>query len=590
MNNMKSILAAALALMACGTATAQNNDNAYTFIQVQGGVQAPLGEGSLGKKISPMVGLNLGRWLSPQIGLRVGVDGWQQKQLYGENNYEKFKRYDGSLDLMFNLSTIFRPSEDDPGVNIYLLGGLGMVYTDGMDFIPHKRAQVSPSLRGGIGAEMRLTNPLSVFAELRFNNYSEPLNANTSQGNIWDAQLALGLHIWDAQLALGLQYSIGRTERYTRPVAQPKPLTLYQQMQKTVDERMKLWTKRMKGEDKIDYKARLADDNVETQRLQYVKDVSTEMAGGRINSSLTNVKYNQNSQTLGLEFSDMPSITLGGVPTTSLPAFANKDNVKFQNTVYNLKPDDTYEVLYTEVLDANGQKYFYRNTQNANTVGAGFLPVADVQQRLMVQQLQQQSAAQTNAVAMADVHEVITEGNTDITVDGKALPGSRDYRVSYTYAVKDGFSAKEDFAPGQYHVAASSAPSSLLAVVRRQMNGKFAPLAKTGATVDIRYTGMADAMPINSAIDYDGSAGRLNNVPVTIGGRQKNITVSQEQGITNNEQLSLVRAASVTKTLQDNVEALKKMKVNNSYDLRLSNSKGGEHRRVTVDFLFHDAL
>lgn len=587
MINKKTLMAAALGLMACQATMAQANDNGYTFLQVQGGVQAPLDKGSLGKKISPLVGLNVGRWFSPQLGIRLGLDGWQQRQLYQpdpelEGTYEKYNRYSGNIDLLFNLSTIFLPSEDDPRVNVYLLGGLGMVYTDKMDFIAHKSAQMSANIRGGVGAEMRLTNPLSAFLELRFNNYSDPLNANTSLGNIWEAQLALGL-----------QYSIGRTEHFTRTKTQPQqpqPLTLYQQMQKTVEERMKLWTKRMKGEDKTDYKLRMGDENVEAQRLQYVKDVSTEMAGGRIDNTLTSVKYNQNSQTLGLDFTDMPSITLAGVPTTSLPAFANKDNVKFQNTVYEIKPDDTYEVLYTEVLDANGQKYFYRNTQNANTVGAGFLPVADVQQRLMVQQLQQQSAAQTNAVAMADVHEVITEGNTDITVDGKALPGSRDYRVSYTYAVKDGFSAKEDFAPGQYHVAASSAPSSLLAVVRRQMNGKFAPLAKAGATVDIRYTGMADAMPINSAIDYDGSAGRLNNVPVTIGGRQKNITVSQEQGITNNEQLSLVRAASVTKTLQDNVEALKKMKVNNSYDLRLSNSKGGEHRRVTVDFLFHNAL
>lgn len=580
-----TLLALAFGLLASEAAKAQNDNNAYTFVQVQGGVQAPLsGGGSMGKKITPLVGLNVGRWFSPQLGLRLGVDGWQQKQLYcineeDEGTYEKYNRFGGNIDILFNLSTIFHPSEDDPKVNLYLLGGLGMVYTDKMDFIARKSAQVAANLRGGVGAEMRLTNPLSVFAELRFNNYSDPLNANTSLGNIWDAGLTVGL-----------QYSIGRTERFTRVVPQPQALTLYQQMQKTVDERMKLWTKRMKGEDKTDYKARLADDNVETQRLQFVKDVSTEMANNRIDNTLSNVKYNKAQETLGLDFTDMPSITLGGIPATSLPAFANKDNVKFQNTVYNLKPDDTYEVLYTEVLDANGQKYFYRNTQQANTVTAGFLPIADVQQMMEVQRLEQQTAAQTNAIAMADVHEVISEGNTDITVDGKALPGSRDYRVSYSYTVKNGFSAKEDFAPGQYHVASSTAPASLLAVVKRQLNGKFAPLAKAGGTVDIRYTGMADAMPINSAIDYDGSAGQLANVPVTIGGRQKTITVSEAQGITNNEQLSLVRAASVTKSLQNNVDALRKMKVNNTYDLRLSNSKGGEHRRVTVDFLFHNAL
>jgi hypothetical protein len=54
--------------------------------------------------------------------------------------------------------------------------------------------------------------------------------------------------------------------------------------------------------------------------------------------------------------------------------------------------------------------------------------------------------------------------------------------------------------------------------------------------------------------------------------------------------LSLVRAVSVKNYIVKNVEALKGMKVNDSYEVEVSSDEGSQFRRVAVEFLFHDAF
>jgi outer membrane protein OmpA-like peptidoglycan-associated protein len=190
---------------------------------------------------------------------------------------------------------------------------------------------------------------------------------------------------WQFTAQLGLLWRFGQKYKQCQKVEQPQNLTLYQQMLKTVDERMKQWRQRMKDENN----RQLSDKDIDAQRLQYVKDVSTEMAGNRINRSLNNVSYDQEAEVLTLHFNDMPSISLWDVPSSCLPHFENVDNVRFQNTVYNLRPDDTFEVLYTEVLDSQGHKFIYRKGDNGSMKQKLSQPVAPVQ-------------PQTNTQAVAD--------------------------------------------------------------------------------------------------------------------------------------------------------------------------------------------
>jgi outer membrane protein OmpA-like peptidoglycan-associated protein len=68
---------------------------------------------------------------------------------------------------------------------------------------------------------------------------------------------------------------------------------------------------------------------------------------------------------LGVQFKDMPSITLN-VSASDVSNIKKPSDVQFINTVYQLKPGDQFEVLYTEALyPVTGKKYTYDSASNA---------------------------------------------------------------------------------------------------------------------------------------------------------------------------------------------------------------------------------
>ena len=68
----------------------------------------------------------------------------------------------------------------------------------------------------------------------------------------------------------------------------------------------------------------------------------------------------------------------------------------------------------------------------------------------------------------------------------------------------------------------------------------------------------------------------------------KSMEASSTMELTTNEQLSLLRAISVQKYINKNVSSLKNMNVKETYNLEVSPNEGGQYRRVSVDFIFHD--
>jgi hypothetical protein len=66
------------------------------------------------------------------------------------------------------------------------------------------------------------------------------------------------------------------------------------------------------------------------------------------------------------------------------------------------------------------------------------------------------------------------------------------------------------------------------------------------------------------------------------------MTITKASGIKSNEELSLVRATSVRSSVLKNVPALKDMKLDEKYAVKVSDKEGSEFRRVAVNFIFHD--
>jgi hypothetical protein len=314
------------------------------------------------------------------------------------------------------------------------------------------------------------------------------------------------------------------------------------------------------------------------------------MAGNRANTSVKELQYSKDAELLGVQFEDMPSIALS-VPASDINSIKGTSDLRFTNTVYNLNPGDKFEVLYTEAINpATGKKYTYVKQTDAQFVdNSDYMPLTALHQDMVNKQRLQTIA--TNAVQEAKDKKILSD-NTTITVSTEPVStsaGKTDYRVSYKYTVKDAFSVQDDFAPGKYDADQSAASTAMLKIIKQFMaDDEFSKYLKDGKNVEIRYSGSADAKPINGKIAYNGKYGDIKNQPVNINGKQEKLTITKATGITSNEQLSLVRAISVKNYINKNVPALKNMKVTDSFNVEVFPDEGSQFRRVAVDFLFRD--
>ena len=576
----------------------QNDFKGYWFLQLQGGINNNLDNADFNKLISPAAQLGVGYQFTPAFALRLGVSGWEAKGGFSNNDTYKWKYVAPTLDLKFNLFNAFCGYNPNRFFNMNVLVGGGVnIAWDNDDNIDKQYGLYALNRedynwdgtkarfvgRAGLDFDFRLSKNVSINVEAMANAISDKYNSQADVTNDvnWD---------WYFTGLVGVKVDLGK-KAAPKKVEDTAALSLYEQKEQEVGNRMNVWMKRMKGESKTDYMNRLSDEGIKTQRLEYSKSVSTEMAGNRANATIKDLQYSSNSQLLGVEFEDMPSITLA-VPKSDIKDIKGTKDLQFTNTVYDLNPGDQFEVIYTDVINpATGKKYTYIKTRDAKFVKTeGYTPLAAVQEEMVNGQRLKQ-AANTNAAKEVKSKEVPVD-NTIITVQTERTPkpnGKADYKVIYNYDVKEGFSVSNDFAPGKYEAERCKASNALLKVINESLAGEFAPYVKSGYTVNIKYQGSADASPINGKIAYNGKYGDIKDQPVNINGQTQNLSVTRAGGITSNEQLSLLRAISVKNYILKNVKALKDMTVEDSFNVEVSPNEGPQFRRVSVEFLFPDA-
>ena len=581
MKKFKFVVLAAALLVAPTVVSAQTQTSesytSYYFVQGQGGLHMPFTPGTRGDLLKPNFGLNVGTWFAPVIGARFGAEGLKSAAKYGDS-YGSFNYLNFDLDAMINLFSFMGMS--DSKMKLYVIGGIGF------NWITKKGARtastkpdIARNLRVGAGFDYQISKPISVSLEYRMNNTADYFNGR--QNNSSD---------WFSSLLVGVAYNFGhKVHVVEKPVTEAQPLSLYEQMQAGVNERMKMWMKRVKGESKADYIARTTPEAIETQRLQFTKDLSTEFAGNRANTNIKDLTYNQSASLLGVAFTDMPTISLN-VPESEIASIKSAKDLQFTNTVYNLNPGDKFEILYTDVINpVTGKKYTYINTRDGKQVATdGFMPLASVQQamenRIRLQQI-------TDKAIMEAKSQGILTDNTTINVNARLVPtkdGKADYLIDYSYNVKDGFSVKDDFAPGKYDADLSAASTAMLKIIDQSMNGDFAKYMVPGKGVTINYQGSADSKPVRRKIAYNGRYGDITNQAVDVNGKQETMTITKATGIGSNEELSLVRATSVRSAVMKSVPKLKDMKLDEKYGVTVSDKEGSEFRRVAVNFIFHD--
>lgn len=374
---------------------------------------------------------------------------------------------------------------------------------------------------------------------------------------------------------------------------------LGQMLLEKVNSKMNEWMKKRDDESMDEYRIRVNDETRAKQMLDFENELATEMAGDIIN--IQNVKlgkYNANSGMLAVDFDDLPSIMLD-IPREELSSFSEVGNLQFTNTVYAINDKDEFEVIYTEVLNKKtGKKYVYdnldRKSVTAMTLDEGFVPLELIQQSNMEEMILKdikekviEKAKLENKITDHTHINVNTEVMNDVDANGNNV---LNYKVGYNYEVEQEYVSRDDFASGRYKTAESNAAMSMLKIVEEAFSNEFAQYIKPGKRIRIKVSGSADAAPIHGTIPYDGCYGEYENELCYKNGMLSKISVSKASGITENEQLAFLRASGVKDYIVNNIPSLKDMVTDYQYNIELSDKKGGEYRRISVEFLFFDAF
>ena len=370
-------------------------------------------------------------------------------------------------------------------------------------------------------------------------------------------------------------------------------------MGREVDAKMNEWVKMMQGESMEDYAIRVNDETRIKQQQLFAQEVATALAGDR--SSMDNPfidGYDASNNMLNIGFKGLPSIGLE-VPSNEAGDFKD-GKMKFSNAVYVLNDKDEFELAYVEVTNETTNKvYIYDN------IGRTKLTALEADENFVPLEIMQQATREE--AQLAEIKEQVIEekkqdklitDNTQINVKTEVIPGVDangkkilNYKVGYQYEViNKEFSAKEDFPSGGYNIERSNAAMSLMKIIKNAFEGDFAKYLSEGKQVKVIITGSADAAPIRGRLAYDGRYGEFVDEPYYKDGNLDNITVTKAGGITQNEQLALMRAAGVKTYIEKNVTTLGNTKNEYEYHVEVAKERGGEFRKINVEFVIMDAF
>lgn len=369
---------------------------------------------------------------------------------------------------------------------------------------------------------------------------------------------------------------------------------------KAVDAKMADWIKMLDGETADAYAIRVNDETRQQQQLLFAQEVATKMAGDRISVENPFIgTFDASAGMLNIGFEHMQGIQLS-MSAEEASKFGDAKDLKFENITYILNENDEFEVAYVEVRNEITNKvYIYDNIGRLKLQQLeheiDFVPLEIMQQasqeEIKLVAIKEQVVEENKDESLISDHTIINVKTTvipDVNADGQKI---LNYKIGYQYEViNKEYSAKDDFPAGQFITEKSNAAMSLMKIIKQAFEGDFAKYLEEGKEVKIIITGSADASRILNTKPYDERYGKYVDEPFYKDGNLSNITVTKESGISTNEQLALMRAAGVHHYIVNNINTLKNTKNSYEYHVEVAKEKGGEFRRINVEFVIVDAF
>lgn len=372
-------------------------------------------------------------------------------------------------------------------------------------------------------------------------------------------------------------------------------------MNQMVEDRMREWTKMRPGETELEYRERVNEESMRKQRLLFMNEAASELAltAGLGNfSDVTLGRYNPTDGTLIISLGGLNDIFLK-VPQEDMANFGDGNNLQFSNHVFTITSDNNFKLIFVQVYNpTNNKTYTFDNLEGQD------LSFLTTDNNFVSLDLIMQSSRED--VMLNDIKDRIIEearnnnilsDHTTINVETHIEPATDDmgrrinnYYVDFTYIVDAAGSAKEDFAPGKYKIEQSPAALSLAKIIEQAFTNEFAPYLSSGKKLIIDITGSADALPINGAIQYDGSLGQFDEEPCYINGNLTTVSVNSKAAIRTNEQLAFMRAQALQQNMTQNLPQLSNMNLQYKNNIEVSKEKGAQFRRINVTLIFVDAF
>ena len=367
-----------------------------------------------------------------------------------------------------------------------------------------------------------------------------------------------------------------------------------------VDEKMNEWVKMMDGESLEEYAIRVNDETRLKQHELFAQEIATEMAGDRIAIESPFVgDYDETNSMLNIQFNTLPAIALE-VPAEEKETFANSENLTFSNAVYTLNENDEFVLAYVEVLNETTNKVYIfdnigRTKLNTIEVDDNFIPL-EIMQQISLEEVKLQEIKETvveehtqdNLITDNTKINVTTDVVKDMDANGNDI---YNYKIGYQYEVINMTAGvNDDFPSGSYNINKAQAAKTLVKIIKSAFDGEFAKYLEPGKKVKITITGSADASPIRGKISYNGMYGEYVNEPYYNNGDLDNITLTKAGGITSNQQLAFARGLGLKTSMEKDIEALQYTKNQFEYQVKVSDQKGGQFRRISVEVMIYDAF
>ena len=378
-------------------------------------------------------------------------------------------------------------------------------------------------------------------------------------------------------------------------------------LEEEVSKLMNEWEARMPEETMEAYKIRVNEDTRAAQQRLFEEQVATRMAEDLMRAddmqftssdNMSFSTYNPETGMMTLDFEQLPPIYIN-VPKEEVGYFANSSDVELRNPIYGLGENDQFELVYADVYNKKtGKTYVFNNRERKSLDYMAndnrFVPLEYVAQSNMeemkLDELKNQVVTDAMQQNFISDHTKINVSTNTISDTGANGEKQVNYQVSFDYQVENGFTEKEDFAPGKYVAAQSAAARTMLSIITKALETDFAQYMKEGKSVVVKITGSADASPVKRVIPYKGEYGNFEDAPVRYNDVDTLITVTKKSGISSNEQLAFLRAMGMKDGIVKNVKQLSTMDVKYDTFIEQGEGVGGEFRRIRVDILFKNAF